>query len=539
MARNLMSKLNLSNGLATEHYNINVKVDTTISLEDLLNLEHLGTLCQESANEIDRALLTLEEADEVLNDIQEVENNVADTLGTEPIDVVTGEPLNGNGNDGASTENEGNVENDTTSNNDESLPDNNNKEIAAAVAQESLRYVYKRLQLDFNKIKISQEALIAQPITALHLAREEAQEAGKSLWERIKAFFVKLWNSIKAFFGNVKAGIDAHVEILEKLKAKVSDLKFGGGEELDLSIAAKILNNGIPLRNGKPGTNTTQHFLYYTRYLKQCTDIAQSLLKYANDITNGNGITNNEELDTLITHATVDGPEDENTPEYTIGYASTEDEANKYAKTLIAMNNAECEKSLENILTYAKTATQEITKIENRLKELEKVLNKEPEGDIAKLKKIIPALAAVSKSFGKHTLGYSKTVLQVVNASMKKAGVSSSGKETKKNSNNDSLITANIKRAVAEKDIFKLQAYLIASIVVDETLKRLDAGLQYCVKNGIPESEIYEPHDGREISDDITEENYKKLWAGLNSNFSRERVEALRKVAKQLYPQKD
>lgn len=36
MARNLMAKLNVSNGLATEHFNTNVKVDTTISTERLV-----------------------------------------------------------------------------------------------------------------------------------------------------------------------------------------------------------------------------------------------------------------------------------------------------------------------------------------------------------------------------------------------------------------------------------------------------------------------------------------------------------------------
>ena len=93
-------------------------------------------------------------------------------------------------------------------------------------------------------------------------------------------------------------------------------------------------------------------------------------------------------------------------------------------------------------------------------------------------------------------------------------------------------------KAVAERDTFNIISYLIAAIVFDKTLKRFDAGLQYCVKNGIPESEIYEPHNGVEISNDITEENYKKLRSGLNSNFSRERVDMLKKVAAKLYPAK-
>ena len=93
-------------------------------------------------------------------------------------------------------------------------------------------------------------------------------------------------------------------------------------------------------------------------------------------------------------------------------------------------------------------------------------------------------------------------------------------------------------KAVAEKDIFKIRSYLIAAIVVDKTLKRLEATIEYVVKNGIPESEIYEPHDGREISNDVTEDNYKNLRADLNSNFSKERLDMLKKVAAKLYPAK-
>lgn len=271
MARNLMAKLNLNNMLATEHFNTNVKVDSTISIEDLLNLEHLGTLCQESANEIDRALLTLEEADEVLNDIQEVENNVANTLGAEPIDVVTGEPLNGNDNDDSNTENESNTEDDTTSNNDESLPDNNKKEIAAAVAQESLRYIYKRLQLDFNKIKISQESLIASPITALHLAREEAQEAGKSLWEQFKEWISNLVKKVLAFLGNVDAVLETGTPILKKIKAdlKSNSNAYVSKNKLPEGLANYILSYSYT-RDGKFDGNlvkTLSNTIGVLRYL--------------------------------------------------------------------------------------------------------------------------------------------------------------------------------------------------------------------------------------------------------------------------------
>ena len=101
------------------------------------------------------------------------------------------------------------------------------------------------------------------------------------------------------------------------------------------------------------------------------------------------------------------------------------------------------------------------------------------------------------------------------------------------------MVTENIKKAVAKRDIFNIRSYLIANILLDKSLTgNFKDCLEYCVKNGIPESEIYEPHNGVEISNDITEENYKKLRSGLNSNFSRERVEALKKIAIKLYPPK-
>ena len=282
MARNLMAKLNVSNGLATEHFNTNVKVDSNISLEDLLNLEDLGTLCQESANDIDNMLLTLEEADEVLDDIQEVENNVANTLGAEPIDVVTGEPLNGNDNNDTNTEDNSTKEDDTTSNNDESLPDNNNKEIAAAVAQESLRYVYKRLQLDFNKIKISQEALIAQPITALHLAREEAQEAGKSLWEKIKEWISNLVKKVLAFLGNVNAVIETGTPILEKIKADIDSNSnaYVSGNNLPEGLGNFILSFSYT-RDGKFDGNLLKILTNTTAVLRYIDTESESLLEIA------------------------------------------------------------------------------------------------------------------------------------------------------------------------------------------------------------------------------------------------------------------
>lgn len=101
------------------------------------------------------------------------------------------------------------------------------------------------------------------------------------------------------------------------------------------------------------------------------------------------------------------------------------------------------------------------------------------------------------------------------------------------------MVTDNIKKAVASKDLFSIRSYLTALVITDKTLSgNFKDCFEYCVENGILESEIYEPHNGIELSDEITKENYKTLWGGLNSNFSRERVEALKKIAIKLYPPK-
>lgn len=103
------------------------------------------------------------------------------------------------------------------------------------------------------------------------------------------------------------------------------------------------------------------------------------------------------------------------------------------------------------------------------------------------------------------------------------------------------MVTDNIKKAVASKDLFSIRSYLIALIITDKTLSRnFKDCFEYCLKNGILESQIYEAHDGAKISNEISEDNYKNLRADLNSNFSKQRVEALKQIATQLYqPQMD
>ncbi|MCR4942796.1 MAG: hypothetical protein K5978_08430 [Campylobacter sp.] len=97
----------------------------------------------------------------------------------------------------------------------------------------------------------------------------------------------------------------------------------------------------------------------------------------------------------------------------------------------------------------------------------------------------------------------------------------------------------NIKKAAQNKDVFKIRSYLIADILVDKNLSGIfKEDFEYCLKNGISKDEIYEKHDDKILSNEVSEENYDNLHADLASNFSKERVDALKKIAIKLYPPK-
>lgn len=57
----------------------------------------------------------------------------------------------------------------------------------------------------------------------------------------------------------------------------------------------------------------------------------------------------------------------------------------------------------------------------------------------------------------------------------------------------------------------------------------------YCRKEGILDS-LYEMQDDREIPSGNTEENFKKLVGQLSTNFSRERLEKVISIAKNIWP---
>lgn len=100
-------------------------------------------------------------------------------------------------------------------------------------------------------------------------------------------------------------------------------------------------------------------------------------------------------------------------------------------------------------------------------------------------------------------------------------------------------VSDNLINAVSEKDIQSIRDCLAASIVFDPNLTRgFSESLKYCLENGITEDELYERHDGRSLDRPATKEAFSDLCAELGTNFSRERVDAIRNVGRKLHPPK-
>lgn len=91
---------------------------------------------------------------------------------------------------------------------------------------------------------------------------------------------------------------------------------------------------------------------------------------------------------------------------------------------------------------------------------------------------------------------------------------------------------------VAGKNIADIRGGLWSCIVVDPTLSgKFQESLDYVLKNGITESDLYEKDNGETFATEPTSENFNKLAGLLRINFSKEKIEALKKIGRTLYPQ--
>ena len=91
--------------------------------------------------------------------------------------------------------------------------------------------------------------------------------------------------------------------------------------------------------------------------------------------------------------------------------------------------------------------------------------------------------------------------------------------------------------AVASGDIVVIRDTLWCCIAMDPGFRRkFRENWNYCVKNGITAEEIYQPHDGRDVDLDATEGNFDTLCGQLSTNFSQERLDAIKRIGKSLHP---
>lgn len=98
-------------------------------------------------------------------------------------------------------------------------------------------------------------------------------------------------------------------------------------------------------------------------------------------------------------------------------------------------------------------------------------------------------------------------------------------------------VSSELKDDVAAKNIDAIRDDLWARITLDPNFTSgFPESWQYCLENGISESELYQEHDGRDVNLEPTVKNFALLCGHLSTNFSRERLEKIKEIGRKLYP---
>ena len=99
-------------------------------------------------------------------------------------------------------------------------------------------------------------------------------------------------------------------------------------------------------------------------------------------------------------------------------------------------------------------------------------------------------------------------------------------------------VSDTLRAAVAEKNLADIRGSLWSCLAVDMNMTgKFKESLDYVLSKGISEDELFEADkDVGAYSTEPSEENFSELGGLLRINFSKEKIEALRKVGCALYP---
>lgn len=99
-------------------------------------------------------------------------------------------------------------------------------------------------------------------------------------------------------------------------------------------------------------------------------------------------------------------------------------------------------------------------------------------------------------------------------------------------------VSENLKLSVAQGNIGDIRIFLCSCIPFDRNMTgSFKESLDYVLSNGISESELFEADkDVGEYSTEPSNENFSELGGLFLINFSKEKLEALRKIGCALYP---
>lgn len=98
-------------------------------------------------------------------------------------------------------------------------------------------------------------------------------------------------------------------------------------------------------------------------------------------------------------------------------------------------------------------------------------------------------------------------------------------------------VTEKLKEVVSTRNYVGIRDALWSRISLDPNFsKGFLESWNYCLEQGIQEKDLYEDHDNRPMSDEVSNDNFSALCGELSTNFSKERLEKIKEIGRKLYP---